>query len=389
MSRDNRSPEVLAVAILFFVLTWVAVCVRFYVRAGLTRTWGYDDSYMVAALCTFTVYLVCQIVAAVHGAGRHQAYLSHSDTRTALLFLYLCELGYAVTNCLVKFAIGSLYRRVAVKRWHIWSIWVLMVTTFVCSLVHSFQVMLQCAPISVFWNQQPVSPKCMDKGLTLGVRYTLASANAMTDWALGLLAVCMLWHVEMERRTRIFVAGILAFATIGCASTIMRMCYMHTIVNGNDFLYATTDIGIWSTVEPGIGIIAGSIATSQPLIRRLICCRESVQALRQDSLPQYHLTKATHSPSNSHSYQPSLALSDLGPMELNFITSHIPGLGSVDAESKLESSRDVAEDMELPCTKHEPMMQQGPPKLELRKSFRNSFNGGSLASSFAKVYIPQ
>lgn len=54
----------------------------------------------------------------------------------------------------------------------------------------------------------------MDKGLTLGVRYTLASANAMTDWALGLLAVCMLWHVEMERRTRIFVAGILAFATM-------------------------------------------------------------------------------------------------------------------------------------------------------------------------------
>jgi len=50
MSKDDRSPEVFAVAALFFVLTWTTVVLRIYVRAVLMKTWGKDDSYMVAAL---------------------------------------------------------------------------------------------------------------------------------------------------------------------------------------------------------------------------------------------------------------------------------------------------------------------------------------------------
>ena len=50
MTQDDRSREVFAVAALFFVLTWTTVCMRVYVRAILMKTWGKDDSYMVAAL---------------------------------------------------------------------------------------------------------------------------------------------------------------------------------------------------------------------------------------------------------------------------------------------------------------------------------------------------
>jgi hypothetical protein len=37
--------------------------------------------------------------------------------------------------------------------------------------------------------------------------------------------------------------------------------------NGDDFLWATADCAIWSTVEPGIGIAAASIATLRPLVQ--------------------------------------------------------------------------------------------------------------------------
>ena len=62
MSKDDRSAEVLAVAILFFVLTWVSVCVRVYVRSVLTKNWGQDDSYMVAALVGITTtHIYCHV----------------------------------------------------------------------------------------------------------------------------------------------------------------------------------------------------------------------------------------------------------------------------------------------------------------------------------------
>lgn len=47
---------------------------------------------------------------------------------------------------------------------------------------------------------------------------------------------------------------------------------VHHLTDGNDFLWTTTDVAIWSTVEPGIGIAAASIATLRPLWQ-LICYR--------------------------------------------------------------------------------------------------------------------
>jgi hypothetical protein len=50
MDLDNRRNEVLAVATLFSVLSWTTVCLRFYVRGILKKTWGKDDYFMGATL---------------------------------------------------------------------------------------------------------------------------------------------------------------------------------------------------------------------------------------------------------------------------------------------------------------------------------------------------
>lgn len=44
------------------------------------------------------------------------------------------------------------------------------------------------------------------------------------------------------------------------------MAYIHEFADP-DFLYATTDIAIWSCTEQGLAITAGSLATLRPLFR--------------------------------------------------------------------------------------------------------------------------
>lgn len=44
---ENRSGQVLAVAILFFILSWLAVALRVYVRAGMLKAFGLDDWLML------------------------------------------------------------------------------------------------------------------------------------------------------------------------------------------------------------------------------------------------------------------------------------------------------------------------------------------------------
>ncbi|KAI4908371.1 hypothetical protein J4E90_008996 [Alternaria incomplexa] len=405
MSKDDRSPEVFAVAAPFFVLTWTTVLLRIYVRAVLMKTWGKDDSYMVAALLTFTMYLPCQIIAAMHGTGRHRWELSDSDAKTALLFWYLCELFYVIANCLLKFAIGYFYLRVAIERWHIWAIRILMLGTVLCGLVYFFLVLLQCIPISDFWNVHPASDRCIHNGPTLGITYALAAINAMADWAFGLLPFFIVWGLEMRTKTKLLVAGILAFAAIGSTGTAIRMAYIHTLVQGPDFLYATTDVALWSTIEPGIGITAGSIATLRPLVRHCLWKMGLADAPREERGRNYYPSEeGGRKRKHRRGYRRSLSPSDLVPtIPGNMTTIQIHGPHDIDLEENLSPPKIVVTDDDVPETPegqiiHTVTVQQqyegparlpeAPPRLQLRDSLRHSFTRGSILS-LGKFRVPE
>ena len=53
------------------------------------------------------------------------------------------------------------------------------------------------------------------------------------------------------------------------SATIVRFPYLHTLTDIDDFLYSTSDVAIWSTVETGIGITASAFATLRPLLRAI------------------------------------------------------------------------------------------------------------------------
>ena len=55
----------------------------------------------------------------------------------------------------------------------------------------------------------------------------------------------------------------------GSTATIVRMPYIKQLAQ-DDFLYSTTNVAIWSTVEPGIGITAAALATLRPLFRSFL-----------------------------------------------------------------------------------------------------------------------
>lgn len=51
------------------------------------------------------------------------------------------------------------------------------------------------------------------------------------------------------------------------SATIVRFPYLYTLTDINEFLYSTTDVAIWSTIETGLGITAAAVATLRPLLR--------------------------------------------------------------------------------------------------------------------------
>ena len=49
---------------------------------------------------------------------------------------------------------------------------------------------------------------------------------------------------------------------------VVRMVYMHTLYENDGLVHGDTLV-CWSLLEPGVGTIAGSLATLRPLLRRL------------------------------------------------------------------------------------------------------------------------
>lgn len=55
----------------------------------------------------------------------------------------------------------------------------------------------------------------------------------------------------------------------GSTATICRIPYLWTLKSyKGEFLYDTSDVAIWTTVEVGVGIIAGCFATLKPLMKQ-------------------------------------------------------------------------------------------------------------------------
>lgn len=66
----------------------------------------------------------------------------------------------------------------------------------------------------------------------------------------------------------------------GSTATIIRLPYTKTLEGyKGDFLHRTTDFAIWSTVEVGLGIAAGSIATLRPLMKQALEFSRSASAM--------------------------------------------------------------------------------------------------------------
>ncbi|KAL5377372.1 hypothetical protein DPSP01_009869 [Paraphaeosphaeria sporulosa] len=389
---EGRGNEVLAVAILFLVLTWLTMSLRIYVRGFMLRTWGNDDWVMLATVLIFTVYLGFQMVAAAHGTGQHRNNLSDQDAKIALLFWYLCELLYVISSCTLKIALGIFYLRVALQRWHVFCIKLLMAGTVLFGFVYFFLVMFQCIPVSEFWNVHPATKRCIDTGPTLGITYALGAANAAADWAFGTLPIFIVWSLQMNLKMKALTAGILAFAAIGSIATMVRMRYIHTLTHGADFLYATVDVAIWSTVEPGIGMTAGNMATLRPLLQNFLwrlglasAPNSTKERVVRRSGP---ISGESEHNRNRRGFRRSLEASDLTPDEGSTFTTITGPKQHPRKMSWPQLSRPLSvPTMELEKMvggiQHSTVVEQeieGPPRLHLRDSLRNSFTHGTILS---------
>ncbi|CAI6336745.1 unnamed protein product [Periconia digitata] len=266
---DDRSSQVLGVAITFLILCWITVSLRCYVRMFMVKAFGADDYVMVATLFFFTAYLSCQIGGGVHGTGKKRYLMTDESAEQALHFWFFCEIFYTISTSILKIAVGLFLLRIAVKRFHIWIIWTIMAVAGVVGTTYTLVVIFQCRPTSYWWDLDPThTGTCLSATLVMNFTFVVSALNSFADWTFGLLPILIVKDLQMKRRAKIVVSGVIALAAVASTATIIRLPYTTSLgAYKGEFLYNTVDFAIWTTVEVGIGITAGSMATLKPLVK--------------------------------------------------------------------------------------------------------------------------
>lgn len=238
----------------------------------MLRAFGGDDWTMVGAQLLFTAYLVAQLGGIAHGTGQHLVDLHPADARLALKFWYFCELFYCCATSVLKVSIGLFLLRVATNRIHIWIVRLVMISAAVFGFAFLFVLVFQCWPISDWWSLDINEKHCIKPDIVVGLTYAVSGLNVIADWTLGILPAFMVKDLQMSVRQKRLVAIILSFAAIGSSATIVRLPYVGSLSQSfdgseGDFLFTTVGVAIWTTIEIGVGITAGCMATLRPLFR--------------------------------------------------------------------------------------------------------------------------
>lgn len=119
---------------------------------------------------------------------------------------------YIWASAFAKISIALVLLRLTVKKIHRIILWANIGIVIAIGLMFWLVLLLDCRPISYFWNRvdPEYSGTCLSVQTLLDIAYLYSALTIICDLTLGILPIFLVWTLQMNRRTKIAVAGILS-----------------------------------------------------------------------------------------------------------------------------------------------------------------------------------
>ena len=202
----NRTPAVVAIAILMVILTTTATALRFMSRKMSGAGYCLDDWVILAALPFTWSNPIGSLVVSHFGFGKHLANIPHPHTALTMHLknAYSQALAYFVALGLIKTSVLLFYARIFPGKQLRMTLWMLFWFTWAWVIVFGITSILQCSPVHKAWD--PLIPgDCVNLDrLVLGN----AIPNITSDIILVLLPVRLVWRLQLPRSQKIALCGV-------------------------------------------------------------------------------------------------------------------------------------------------------------------------------------
>ncbi|TVY19760.1 hypothetical protein LARI1_G002445, partial [Lachnellula arida] len=266
----TRGSQVTGIAVMALSLTWISALLRLHVRTRILKFVGQEDWLMFATMILLTLLCSLFLSAKQYGLGAHMKNIPPHDKETGFKVIFICELLYVVTTAVAKLSIGAYFLRLCSKKYQTRVVYSTLTIVMVFTTTYFFFLLFQCTPISFLWTQFDESRgSCLRSPILANVTYAHAAMSAITDWSFGILPIFLVRKMPMNPRTKYSVILILSLGFFASSATIVRIVYIRTLTQTQDYSWEAINLVKWSMVEPGIAITAANIATLRPLLNSI------------------------------------------------------------------------------------------------------------------------
>ncbi|KAH7065868.1 hypothetical protein BKA63DRAFT_585876 [Paraphoma chrysanthemicola] len=272
---------------------------RFGTRAWLVKKFGLDDLFIALAVILGGAQTVTIILQVEHGRGRHSKDLELEDFNQMLLYKWLNMLVYFVANWAVKMSILALYYRIGSGRRGLIqarAVWITAAVISAFTLASFMAQLLACIPLHRIWDVERQPQGCINGAIFMQVS---AAINVATDVVLLIFPLPLLPLLRFNKKQRTALALILSIGLIPIIASTMRLCEIvmsgSPISKGKSWQEADSSwtwawVPVWSQIEVDVGILAASLPSLSPLVKRLwsgFTTKRSSTPSQMPDFPQY------------------------------------------------------------------------------------------------------
>ncbi|KAG9240188.1 hypothetical protein BJ878DRAFT_527641 [Calycina marina] len=256
--------SLLIASIVFLTLCWLTFAMRVWVRVW-RKAFGADDWAMLIGIVLFTVTASLCIVCSFLGSGQFAVDIPPVEQMKGIKYFFIAEFFYASSAVAIKYSIAITLLRIATaRRSFTYIIWLLIFISIAAAIVFIAGIANICYPITTLWGETPNGSCNLE--LNSNVSFFFSAVEILTAWSLAILPAVLLWNIQMKTSIKASVATILGMAAFASCATIVRLRFLSLYSDPTEFMYGTGKIGLWSIIELGIGIFAGSLPAVRPLL---------------------------------------------------------------------------------------------------------------------------
>ncbi|KAF4951202.1 hypothetical protein FSARC_12982 [Fusarium sarcochroum] len=265
LTESNHAALVVVTAVIFLIYAILGIVGKMIIRLNIASLKDFDLGLLIAAALYF-IQTACVIAACSNGLGEHRDTISDADFNRFSKLMYVSRIFGILVHATTKISLGLLIRQIDRQGGLNTANMILGGLAIAWAISGIFATIFQCSlpePWLAESNQQ-----CPNQGpifIYNGVMIIL------TDIALCILPVAMMWEVQTSLRRKLIVMALFGTRIVVPASVIPSLTHAsYMFGNSNDVTWKAVSSMIWGQIALGLSVLTVCIPSLKGVIDSLL-----------------------------------------------------------------------------------------------------------------------